>query len=398
MKNSFGAFRGVVLVLLSLVVWSNIAAAANFQLTVSVPATTPEGEPVCITGNADQLGQWDGKGAPLKEIGPNLFIFSADMPAAGEIEFKFTRGSFASVEKTAQGLEQPNRRIVIKPGQQINQRLHVEAWADQISQQPAGKPQITGNYRVIRALKSKFLSPARDIIVWLPPSYNSQAGKSLRYPVVYMHDGRNLFDPGTSFGGVDWGVDEAMTTGCQEGRLQEAIVVGIDNTADRMSEYTPFPDPEHKGGNGESYVRFLVEELKPLIDREFRSLPDRSNTFIGGSSLGGLISLYAGISRPQVFSGVIAMSPSIWWADGAVIKWLIENRISDFQGRIWIDMGTREGEEAVSFCRRLAETVKEQAAGFKGLHYREFSGGTHSEGSWRQRMHLPLRFFLGTRN
>ena len=388
--NTVGGF--VRLAFLSLLIMvTGAAAAANCNLVVSVPATTPDNAQICITGNHDLLGNWDGKGAPLKEIGPNLYLFSADLPAGGEIEYKFTRGSFTSVEKTLQGRERPNRKIRISAGSPVNERLNVEVWADQVSS-PSTKPVITGNYQIIRAVKSQFLEPERDVIVWLPASYAKNSRQ--RYPVIYMHDGRNLFDATTAFGGSEWGADEVMTEGIASGQLREAIIVGIDNTAERMSEYTPFVDPKHKGGNGDNYVKFIVEELKPLIDKKFRTQADAGHTFIGGSSLGGLISLYAGISRPKVFGGIIAMSPSIWWADGKIISWLIANDIAGYKGKIWVDMGTREGEEAINFARKLASEIASQLPAFKGLHYREFSGSTHSEKSWHQRLHLPLRFIL----
>ncbi len=386
--------RGITTLLL-LVLSVNICAAVNINLTVSVPASTPDDAKICITGNHNLLANWDGKGIALKEIGPGLFAFSGNFPAGTNIEFKFTRGSFATVEKTSQGLEQPNHKIYIKAGAPLNERVTVEAWSDQLAESNSGnKPVITGDYRIIKDMSSKFLEQKRNIIVLLPPSYSNPAAKSKRFPVLYMHDGRNLFDPTTSFGGMDWGVDEAMAEGYKNGIISEAIVVGIDNTAERMSEYTPFPDPKHKGGNGENYAKFLVEELKPRIDKEFRTLSDRSNTFVGGSSLGGLISLYVGISRPKVFSGIIAMSPSIWWANGGIIDWLLKNDVASWKGSIWLDMGTNEGEEGIEFTRKLAAAVKKSAPNFKGLNYQEFSGATHSESSWKQRMHLPLQFML----
>lgn len=364
---------------------------AEVEIIVAVPATTPEQSPICITGNLPELSSWSGAGIKLKEIGPNLFSFSRNFVADTRLEFKFTRGSFATVEKTGKGYEKPNRQLVAtnKP---LSVKLEVEAWADQLDD-AAYKPQITGNHKVLPQLKSKFLAPARDVIVWLPPTYSENRKK--RYPVIYMHDGGNLFDPGTSFGGVDWGIDEAMSAGISQGALKEALVVAIGNTSERMSEYTPFPDPKHHGGDGENYAKFLVEELKPKIDKEFRTLPDRDNTFIGGSSLGGLISLYIGISRGDCFSGIIAMSPSIWWANGGIIEWLLKNGVENYHGKIWVDMGTREGEEAISFSRRLNESIKTQAPGLKGFTYREFSGATHSEGSWKLRMPMVLRHFIG---
>jgi len=369
--------------------------AASVSIVVSVPPSTPEGDKVCITGNHPLLSDWSGAGIRMREIGPALYSFSADFPLATALEYKFTRGGFSTVEKTAQGFDQPNRRLLVKADNLV-EKVAIEAWADQSGLNvPDHKPSITGNFKILRGVKSRFLSLPRDVIVWLPPSYDRPEALKQRYPVIYMHDGGNLFDPGTSFGGVDWGIDEAMTEGIAKGELNEAIIVGIGNTADRMSEYTPFPDPKHKGGNGACYARFLVEELKVRIDKEFRTKKDREHTFIGGSSLGGLISIYIGIIKPQVFSGVIAMSPSIWWADGGIITWLTQNGLAAWKGKIWADMGTREGEEALTFSRRLAETVKSEYPDFKGFIYREFSGGTHSEGSWKQRIHLPLRLFIG---
>ncbi len=368
--------------LISLLLPATGVLADKCVLTVSVPATTPDDAQIWITGSHDLLGNWNGKGAQLKEIGPNLFEYAADLPAGSEIEYKFTRGSFATVEKTAQGHERTNRRLRISAGAPLSERISVEAWADQTTATPA-TPQINGWYSLFRNVKSENLEPARDVIVWLPPSYPSN--RMLRYPVIYMHDGQNLFDANTAFGGNEWGVDEVMLdyiAGAHCGQLNEAIVVGIYNTSERMSEYTPFPDPKYSGGNGDNYVRFIVDELKPIIDKQFRTRP------------GGLISLYAGIVQPQTFGGIIAMSPSIWWANGAIIDWLLEHDIAGYQGKIWVDMGTREGEEAIEFARKLAGEIGKNAPGFKGLRYREFSGATHSEKAWRQRLHLPLRYLL----
>ena len=385
------------LMLAVLLMSASVVPATELSIVVNVPAVTPDAEKVCITGNHELLTGWSGAGVPLQETGPGLHQFRAEIPDGTVLEFKFTRGSFATVEKTAQGLERPNRRLLVK-GDKMVERAVVEAWSDQNGNGAANQaPKITGNYKILRQVKSAFLKPARDVIIWLPPSYDKPGSSGRRYPVIYMHDGGNLFDPGTSFGGVDWGIDEAMDEGIARGELKEAIVVGIGNTADRMSEYTPFPDPKHAGGNGEKYARFLVEELKPLVDRSFRTLKDRHNTFVGGSSLGGLISLYIGISRPKVFSGIIAMSPSIWWSNGGIIEWLLQNNLASWPGQIWADMGTREGEEAVRFSRQLAATIKQKCPAFKGLVYREFSGGSHSETSWKQRIHMPLRLFIGRR-
>ncbi len=362
--------------------------AAELYLLVTVPESTPADAEVCLTGNHEMLGNWDGKGIRLTRTGARQYELRADFPAGSEIACKFTRGDFTSVEKDAQGREIPDRRLYADTAVAS---LTVAAWADQVAGKPVD-PVITGDHRVLRAVASRYLEKARDVIIWLPPSY---ADGQQSYPVLYLHDGRNLFDAAMAFGSCEWGVDEVMTAGLASGSWPETIVVGIDNTIDRMSEYTPFPDPKHKGGNGDNYLRFLVEELKPMIDRDFRTLPDRRHTFIGGSSLGGLISLHAATAYPEIFGGIIAMSPSIWWGGGAIIERLLAGGIEAYDGRIWVDMGTREGLEAREFSRKLASEISARAPNFKGLRYREFIAATHSEKSWRQRLHLPLQYILG---
>ncbi len=375
-----------LLVLCLLLICSPMNAAV-LHLLVTVPETTPGDAMVCLTGNHDLLGNWDGKGMQLTRTGPRQYELHAEFPAGSELAGKFTRGDFTSVEKDAQGREIPDRHLRIGVA---TASLTVAAWADQIAGKPV-EPVVTGDHRVLRAVASRYLDKVRDVIVWLPPSY---AKGQQRYPVLYMHDGRNLFDAATAFGGTEWGVDEVMADGLAAGKWSETIVVGIDNTVDRMSEYTPFPDPKHKGGNGDNYLRFVVEELKPMIDREFHTISDRSHTIIGGSSLGGLISLHAVTAYPEVFGGVIAMSPSVWWGGGAIIERLIAAGIESYTGHIWVDMGTREGAEAIEFSRKLASELAARAPAFKGLRYREFIGATHSEKSWRQRLHLPLQYIL----
>ena len=369
-----------------------LASGGTLEIVLSVPPTTVDSK-IYITGSHDLIGDWNGAGKQLKEIAPGLFTVSVEFNQTAQIEFKFTRGSFETVEKSKHGTEISNRIANVKLGKTTSKKLNVEAWADEFAH---SKPQITGDYSIIRNFPSEFLPKDRDIIVWLPPSYYNAVDK--KYPVLYMHDGRNLFDPSTSFSGVDWGVDEAMSSGIKNGSLIEAIVVGIDNTPDRMSEYTPFPDPKHKGGNGENYVRFLVDELKPFIDSRFRTLADVANTHIGGSSLGGLISLYAGISRPDVFGTIIAMSPSIWWSNGKIIDWVLSHDLSTRNGKIWMDMGTEELANSLAKTRELAKAISTNFPDYDGFEYREFKSATHSESSWRSRIHIVLSFIFSPRD
>lgn len=238
-----------------------------------------------------------------------------------------------------------------------------------------------GNLRILPEVWSPELSNRRDVLVWLPDSYTAS---ERRYPVLYMQDGQNLFDQHTSFGGVEWGVDETMQTLGGEGL--EAIVVGLYHAGpDRIAEYNPFADPP-KGGL--RYLEFLTATIKPMIDHDFRTLTDRAYTGIMGSSMGGLISLYAFFRRPDVFGLVGALSPALWIARGGISTYIRHARAP--QGRIYLDNGTRENNAEglsqllVEKGYRLDETLK----------YVKEEGGQHTESAWARRLPEALRFLL----
>ncbi|HOT27803.1 MAG TPA: alpha/beta hydrolase-fold protein [Candidatus Ozemobacteraceae bacterium] len=387
--------RTLVLILTLLACCLAAEAASRETLVrfeVSVPASTPGTDGIFLVGNLPELGAWKGSGVTLRKLGNRTFGYEGRFAPGTVLEFKFTRGDFSRVEKAANGLEIPNRTFRVPGGLIATASFQVAAWADQIGAAP---PQITGAFEILRQVPSKHLPRPRDVVVLLPPSYGLPASRSRRYPVLYLHDGGNLFDPGTSFGGVDWGVDETLDYLYRTGQMQEIIVVGIGNTADRMSEYTPFPDPKHGGGWGDRYGRFLVEELKPDIDRRFRTRKDREGTCLGGSSLGGLISVYLGLRYRQMFGGIIAMSPSFWWAEGGIIPWTLARPFEPAATRLWVDMGTAEGEEAIDFSRRFDAALRKAFPLFPGYRYTEIPGAAHNEASWRQRVSHPLLFLFG---
>lgn len=229
---------------------------------------------------------------------------------------------------------------------------------------------------------------ARNVQVWLPPGY--QAGDR-RYPVLYAHDGQNLFDPTLAYAGVDWGLDETMTWLVAEGAVREAIVVGVWNTPDRFREY--MPRKAVSGGRAEtgiegvagmaaddllsdSYLRFLVEDLKPFIDRSYRTLRGPQDTMVMGSSMGGLVSLYALTEYPQVFGAAGAVSTHWPAGDGAVIDYLAANLPDPGKQRFYFDFGTRGLDQAYApFQARMDEVMRE--AGYAcGPHWetRRFEG------------------------
>lgn len=246
-----------------------------------------------------------------------------------------------------------------------------------------------GAIHVIPGVASPQLGNARDILVYTPGSY---ARGVTRYPVIYMHDGQNLFDPATSFAG-DWGLTHALARASRRGI--ETIVVAIPNMGPaRIDEYTPFVDPEAGGGHGDQYLQYLVDTVKPLIDEQFRTLPDRPHTGIAGSSLGGLISLYAYFQRPDVFGFIAALSPSLWFANAAILD-LAKQSPPRPGGRIYLDVGLREGRRHVTLARQLRDTLL--AKGYdpeREFRFVEDRVGKHHESAWGRRFRKALPFLL----
>ena len=258
---------------------------------------------------------------------------------------------------------------------------------------PAKGPPGRIAVQVARGVKSRALRASRDLLVALPPSYTAEARS---YPVLYMQDGQNLFDPATSHAG-DWRLP--ATLDALAGRGVEAIVVGIPNGGRRRSyEYSPFRDTIHGGGGGgDRYLAFLVETVKPLVDRSFRTLPDRAHTVIAGSSLGGLISLYALWRHAEVFGAAGVLSPALWFADRAMLRYA-ERTAPRVPGRIYLDVGTGEGKEAVADARALREILTRPGfARCTELAWVEDEGGGHDEAAWGRRFREAMPFLLGTR-
>lgn len=265
--------------------------------------------------------------------------------------------------------------------------------ADWKDYEPALDPHragVVGSIKHLPHVHSPQLGNDRDLLVYLPPSYD--AGDR-RYPVVYMHDGQNLFDPATSFSG-EWEVDQTLEQASEEEGL-EAIVVAIPNMgAERTNEYSPFVDHSNGGGKGERYVEFLAETVKPLVDADFRTLPGRDHTGVAGSSMGGLISLYAFFRRPDIFGFAGVMSASLWFADRAVLGWVEEQAFAG--GRIYIDVGMKEGQKTVDDVLRLRDLL--EAKGYRNLDDLLCvvdTAGDHSERAWSRRLKRQMRFLLG---
>jgi predicted alpha/beta superfamily hydrolase len=261
------------------------------------------------------------------------------------------------------------------------------------------KHTLTGNIKQHRAFPSKILGNRRDVLVYLPPGYRRFSRK--RYPVLYLQDGQNVFDAATSFSGVEWGVDETAERLIRQKLVEPLIVVAIAHTGEnRIHEYAPTRgviDPKAKRkkrsrGLAPQYGRFLIEELKPYIDKKYRTKGGAEFTGLGGSSLGGLATLAIGILFPRAFTRLIVMSPSIWWDDFAIYR-LVDSIEEKPPLKIWLDTGTAEpGWER---ARELRDRLVEKSWRLRDdLKYTEIEGGDHSEAAWAARVGRALRFLF----
>lgn len=241
---------------------------------------------------------------------------------------------------------------------------------------------------------SELLGGERQIIVFVPEGYDED--QSRHYPVLYLQDGQNLFDPTTSYvPGKDWRVDQTVQQLIREGKIQSLIIVGIYHAGEkRVDEYTPTRDSKRNGGKAETYLRALVEVIKPFVDREYRTQGDPWNTGLGGSSLGGLFTLHAGLEHPEVFGKLAAMSPSAWWDRRYIIREVKQLELKPRQS-IWLDIGTKEGRDTVGDTRALRDALIDKGwSDNVDLHYLEAEGAVHDEAAWAARVGPMLEFLF----
>lgn len=254
---------------------------------------------------------------------------------------------------------------------------------------------LTGNIKEHRAFRSKILGNRRDVLVYLPRGYRRWSRR--RYPVLYLHDGQNVFDAATAFNGVEWGVDETAQGLIRLNLIEPLIIVAVANTGeDRLDEYAPTRGKVDKRirskGLLKNYGRFLTEELKPFIDSKYRTHRGRESTALGGSSLGGLATLVLGLWFPKVFSRLAVLSPSVWWDDCAIYG-MVESLEDKLPLKIWLDTGTHE--EGWERARKLRDLMVEKGWRLDDdLQYHEIEGADHSEGAWAMRVDPVLRFLF----
>ncbi len=369
--------------------------AVRLMFVVSVPADTPVNDSIYVCGNIPDLGNWNGQGLILQRLDDGTYAALLMVKRGTQIQCKVTRGSWQTVEKNASGAEMDNRLVVADISKQV--QFAVAAWANQQASQI--EPTLSGNIKKHERFHSQILDNERTLIVYLPPWYDEQVER--KYPVLYMHDGQNIFDASTSFAGVEWRVDEAAQRLIEAGTIEPIIIVGLYNNADRMQEYNAgAPDAEPS-----AYARFVVEEVKPFIEKTYRVDTERDKTGVAGSSMGGLISLYLAQQYPEVFGRCGIVSPALGIHDRQYLDGLLSADVKWMRGkRFWLDMGTAEagsstGNLLLRHTRDLAglfgKTRQNHPDWGISCEYQEIEGGRHNEWAWSERIALILTCLYG---
>jgi enterochelin esterase-like enzyme len=247
-----------------------------------------------------------------------------------------------------------------------------------------------------RGFHSRHLRDDRDVVVYVPPGYDHHPERT--YPVLYMHDGQNLFDGRTSFiPGRTWQVREHADAAIEAGEVEPLVIVGVYNTGDRrLAEYTHERDWQRGGGEAAKYGLLLTEELLPWIASRYRVRTDRHSTGLGGSSLGGLVTLYLGLQHARNFGKLAVMSPSVWWNHKSILGYLNEHAPQVWERpKMWLDVGDHEGRRTLQDTEHLARRLR--ANGWVDgatLHFERVPGGTHDEASWAHRVRPMLNFLF----
>lgn len=361
-------------------------ALAQLTLKITaVPANTPSNDAIYVAGS---FNNWDPANNSYKLTKTNGIYSITINPPAGAIEYKFTRGSWASVEGNAQGSFLPNRTLSYT-GNATVLTLNVQSWEDL-----GGSANHTAAPNAI-IMNDNFYIPQlnryRRIWLYLPPDYQST---QKHYPVMYMQDGQNLFDSYYSFSG-EWEVDESLNDLFDNGD-DGIIIVGIDNGGThRIDEYSPWVNANYGGGEGELYTDFIVNTLKPYIDSNYRTLSDRNNTGIMGSSVGGLISMYAAIAHQDVFSKAGIFSPSFWFSDSCYLQVQNTGKLQDMKFYL-LAGGNEEPDDDVITKLNLMKN-KLLSVGFTApeIQYVIKEYGQHNESFWRNEFPDAYQWLFG---
>lgn len=371
-------------VILFLILVVSVSFSQKVKVTFEVRVNKlPDTSAIYITGNHSELGDWNPAIKMLNKKSDLKWSTTLEFEKGTSLEYKFTLGSWNKEALKKEGKASANSKLIVNNDTTVF--AEVNAWGEN-NVHSSFKGQITGTVRYHQNMTGNNIKP-RDIIVWLPPDYVKEENK--RYPVLYAHDGQNLFDPNTSAFRVDWQMDEASDSLIRKGKLDPFIIVGIYNTPDRSREY-------RAGDTGFAYMDFVVKKLKPFIDKNYRTLTDRNNTASIGSSAGGTISFLLLMMHNDVFGKAACLSPAFKY-EGKDFVSPFRSMSSRPDVRLYMDDG------GVGIDSLLLPGIEEMILQLKGRGYKEQNDFTfyfdkeaeHNESAWARRLWRPLTYLFG---
>ena len=381
----------------------------SVEFVIFTPNDDSEADSIYCSMSIDN---WPVGGRPINRIAPGIYSQTIKVPDFSKLKYKFLREqNWETVEQTNKGGDVRNRRLSVDSSaiKRLTIVHVVDSWAD-ISPQDNNRIEFpspedrsaethTGEIRVHRQIHSAALRNRRDVFVWLPPGYDKDSTR--RYPVLYMLDGQNVFNEATSFKGDEWQADETATRLLEQGLIEPLIIVAVCHSPNRTIEHTPlFEEPANS--RVDDFLGFLTDQIKPLIDREYRTRIEPESNVLVGSSYGGLFSLYAACHAKAHFGGYGVVSPSFQIEKGRIVEHVAEH-VPDTKTRWWIELSASSGLERMrsssngqlATAHRLRDSLN--AAGFDptdNLHYLEIEGAFHDEEAWAGRMEPLLTYFF----
>ncbi len=315
-------------------------------------------------------------------------VLRAVFPVGALLTYKITRGSAESEEGDRWGERRAERHTVVEGA--ATHRVSVQSWQDVHG--GAGRPSTLAAGIETLTVHSPELKDDFTVLVWTPPGYNASTE---RLPVLYLHDGQNVFDAATSFAGESWAADAAARALAAEGLACLLVAVGV-RPAHRGSDYVPFAIAANGfTSTAPAYQTFLARTLKPHIDARYRTRPEREATAQAGSSFGGVASLYGTLTHPDVWGTCGAFSPSLWVQDGTLLDFAEQHPAPEL--RLYVDMGTHEGlfvENAAATVRQTQWFAARSAPFVQEINFQIGEGDWHDEPAWRSRLPGFLRWWL----
>ena len=369
-------------------------AAGQVVLRIGrVPAGMPTADTLFVAGSFNGWNPHNGRFALHKEADGSYQI---SLPlSAAPAEYKFTRGSWATAEADAKGQPIANRKADFSTARVLSHE--VLAWEDRNGPAPKRSTASVQVHVLAHDFAMPQLGRTRRVLVYLPADYAAQPQR--RYPVLYVHDGQNVFDEATSFSG-EWGIDEILDRLRQAGQdATGSIVVAVDNGQQfRSDEYIPWPsaalkDQPHPGGQGSAYVDFLARTLKPYVDAHYRTRPDAAHTGIAGSSLGGLISVYAALKYPGVFGEVGAFSPAFWVCNDS-LRAYAKSHPAAHTARFYFVCGPKESETMLPLMRQWRDELRAEGVPAANLSFHTPATGEHKEWFWQREFPAAYQFLV----